>query len=120
MNIFYWYRRLVRSLNRTDGAPTYNIMNVVELPDKIADRTFYVIGNEVWAAAFTCPCGCGATIELSLLKQDRPSWRVRIDWRRMPTVYPSIWRTLGCKSHFFLRHGNIYWVRSAHANNQGL
>jgi len=71
----------------------------------------YVIGNGSfpWAVAMLCPCGCGSVIQLSLLEADSPRWRLFIDHKGVPTLAPSVHRTRGCKSHFFLRAGQIDW-----------
>ena len=85
---------------------------VDELPDSLAQRRLYLIGSGVpWSAALMCPCGCGEVIQLSLLPDDSPSWTVSFDREGLPTLSPSVWRTKGCRSHFFLRHGAIVWFR---------
>jgi hypothetical protein len=85
---------------------------VDELPDSLAQRRLYLIGSGIpWSAALICPCGCGQVIHLSLLPDDSPSWAVSFDRDGLPTLSPSVWRTKGCRSHFFLRHGRIAWCR---------
>jgi len=86
---------------------------VDELPDSLAQRRLYLIGSGVpWSAALLCPCDCGEVIQLSLLPDDSPSWTVNFDRDGLPTLSPSVWRTKGCRSHFFLRNGRIDWFRS--------
>jgi hypothetical protein len=83
---------------------------IVELPDKLKSRRLYVIGDpHPWAAAMLCPCGCGSVIQLSLLETDSPRWRLSVDRKGIPTLAPSVRRTKGCKSHFFLRAGQVDW-----------
>jgi hypothetical protein len=83
-----------------------------ELPDAPKKRNLYLIGDrQPWAAAFICPCGCGEVIQLSLLPRDSPSWSVALDRDGFATLSPSVWRTKGCKSHFFVREGSIVWCR---------
>ena len=65
-----------------------------------------------WAYLF-CPCGCGEIIMLSLSSARRPRWTVSVDFLGRPTVWPSIHQTAGCRSHFWLRKGNIERVRTA-------
>lgn len=85
---------------------------VDELPDALQKRCLYLIGGTTpWAAAMLCPCGCGAVIQLSLLNNESPSWTVTFDRAGLPTLSPSVWRTQGCRSHFFLRCGSIVWCR---------
>jgi hypothetical protein len=111
MNIFRWLRELFRQSPRGQAKQQYRTKHVEELPEHLAAENLYLVGTPVWSAALACPCKCGANIHLSLLPDDRPHWRVRANWRGVPTVFPSIWRTSGCRAHFFLRHGIIYWVQ---------
>jgi hypothetical protein len=92
----------------------FKIVNTNELPDTMRPGTLYVIGEpEPWFAALMCPCNCGETIQLSLLESDSPHWSLRTNRRRLPTLQPSINRTAGCRSHFFLRDGRISWTGTA-------
>jgi len=85
---------------------------VDELPDSLQRRRLYLIGGAApWSAAFLCPCGCGEVIHLSLLPDDAPRWSVSFSRDGLPTLSPSVWRTKGCRSHFFLRQGSIEWCR---------
>ncbi|MBZ5667533.1 MAG: hypothetical protein LAO30_23405 [Acidobacteriia bacterium] len=56
-----------------------------------------------------CPCGCRSVIQLSLLREDSPHWTVFIDKGGVTTLFPSIQRTAGCRSHFFLKKGRVVW-----------
>jgi hypothetical protein len=86
-----------------------------DMPETLAIRTLYLVGEEScpWAAALICPCGCAATISLSLVRGDDPSWVASIDAKGRPSIHPSIWRVRGCRSHFHLRQGRIIWAKSA-------
>lgn len=66
-------------------------------------------GGQAWAAVMLCPCGCGDSIELMLLKAMDPHWELDID-RGLPTLRPSVWRRVGCRSHFWVKRGRIVWV----------
>lgn len=57
-----------------------------------------------------CPCGCGEIIQLSLIKEDNPMWRIVKNDKNQITVSPSIWRTKNCRSHYFLRDSKIVWA----------
>lgn len=63
--------------------------------------------------ALRCPCGCGETICLNLLPDERPRWSLCRHKGDSFSVHPSIWRTTGCRSHFFIRSGRIVWSRDA-------
>jgi hypothetical protein len=85
-----------------------------DLPEVLANKTIYLIGETTnpWLVAFKCPCGCNNVIQLNLLKDADPRWRLHITSKKKINISPSIWRTNGCKSHFFVRNSKIEWVRS--------
>ena len=85
---------------------------VEDVPDALKPERIYLVGEDSlpWCAALLCPCGCGETIQLSLVTKDRPSWRVKRHLSGSVTVHPSIWRTKACRSHFFVRRGRIVWA----------
>lgn len=82
-----------------------------EPPNKIARRRLIrmIDEGEPWAAVMMCPCGCGEVIELSLSPASKTYWTLEIeaDW---PTLHPSVWRSTGCRSHFWVRRGRLHWV----------
>lgn len=84
---------------------------VEEFPDALQRAKIYLAGegDNLWAAALICPCGCGDVIELNLLKQARPCWSVQEHQDGSVSIDPSVWRSKGCKSHFYVRHGRIDW-----------
>lgn len=91
----------------------HRCIHIEELPERLQESRLYVIGTDKpWCAALLCPCGCGDVIQLSLLPTDSPSWKISYDRVGLPTLSPSVWRTRGCRSHFFLRRGLIVWYRS--------
>ena len=67
-------------------------------------------GEEEWCLGLRCPCGCGETIELMLLREAEPRWTANVDLSGRPTVHPSIWRQKGCRSHFWIHKGRVQWV----------
>lgn len=91
-------------------AGLYVVKRSEDEPDQIERRTVHLIGSvgNEWAAMFTCPCGCNQVVRLNLLKHgDRPVWKVQADSRGRATLTPSVWRHVGCNSHFIMRHGGI-------------
>lgn len=86
-----------------------------DIPEKPRRGRVYLIGDEdaPWAAGLVCPCGCGALIQLSLVTEDRPSWRAHTSEFGQVTLHPSIWRVRGCKSHFWIRDGRLIWAAPA-------
>src|SRR5580704_8443771 len=88
--------KLLRSIAEFRAGPAYKTKFTEELPQRLSDHTLYLLGTpRPWSAALLCPCGCRELIQLSLLEQDSPSWR--LSWRRKKrvTLEPSIWRTKG-------------------------
>lgn len=104
---FQWLLRILGLERR------YRLVAVEDLPEHLVKHVVYVVGDgEPWCAAMMCPCGCGAVIQLSLLRHERPSWRVELSNDGWPSLSPSVWRTLDCRSHFFLRNGEIVWCNA--------
>ena len=81
-------------------------------PKVLKPRTLYVLTEDgtPWQASMICPCGCGATLELNLLPDEHPRWKFAADKKSRASLDPSVWRKIGCKSHFWLRSGRIIWV----------
>jgi hypothetical protein len=55
-----------------------------------------------------CPDGCGETITLNLDPRTDKAWRVYQSPKGL-TLFPSVWRDTGCKSHFVLWDDVLYW-----------
>jgi hypothetical protein len=58
--------------------------------------------------AIACPDGCGEQLTINLDHRAGPAWRLYGNGVDV-TLYPSVWRTTGCKSHFIVWHSKIYW-----------
>lgn len=89
----------------------YRIECVEEAPDVLRPSTIYCLGIPTpWSAVLACPCRCGAPIYLSLMQSEKPSWKLTQTQEGRPTLSPSIWRTEGCRSHFWIRDGKMIFV----------
>lgn len=55
-----------------------------------------------------CPDGCGEVITINLDPRTDKAWRVYKSKRGL-TLFPSVWRDTGCKSHFVLWNDVISW-----------
>lgn len=55
-----------------------------------------------------CPDGCGETLTINLDRRTGPAWRVYLEGQAV-SLYPSVWRNTGCKSHFIIWRSRIYW-----------
>jgi hypothetical protein len=106
-------RRLRQSISRKmrPSGPRIRWERVEEFPETLKAWTLYVAGDEShpWAAAILCPCGCGDLVQLNLLHRATPFWRIRHHRNGAVSVLPSICRTKGCRSHFFIRDSRIDW-----------
>ena len=101
-------------VERSGLRPGFATETVDDMPDVLTPQRVYLVGDQSlpWSAALLCPCGCGVTIQLSLVSGDSPSWRARRHFSGSITLHPSIWRKKDCRSHFFLRRGRIVWSRN--------
>lgn len=111
-----WVRSwIAKRFTRGRRAPSYSLGYVEsdELPDLLEDRVLLVAreAGELWAAGLVCPCGCSRRIEIMLLSGVKPRWDLIIEDSGRPTLRPSVWANDGCRSHFWLRDGQILWCR---------
>lgn len=112
-----WLRNLagwVSGLVRLWTDPPYKTLIVEEqLPKQLKPRVLYIVKEDGFEeqAAMLCPCGCGRTLQMNLLTDERPCWRVTRNRDGTATLHPSVWRKKDCASHFWFRNGRVEWVR---------
>ncbi len=112
-HLWHWILgRKTTSSSSPEADSYYQVENAEDVPEYISNHAIFVIqdGNEPELLAFKCPCGCEATILLNLLSDTKPQWHFKISDGIIITISPSIWRTVGCKSHFWVVEGNVKWV----------
>lgn len=82
-----------------------------ELPETMAPQTIYLWGEggHIWQVLMLCPCGCDATLHMTTLTDDWPHWKVETNEKGDVSLRPSVWRKIGCRSHFWVRDGKIEW-----------
>lgn len=82
----------------------YIFVRVKETPNIPEEDTVYVIADEA-RIVFVCPCGCDSFIILPMFPDPKvhPNWKIV----NHNTIIPSINRTVGCKSHFFITNGIV-------------
>lgn len=66
-------------------------------------------GGEDWCVGMRCPCGCGRVVELLVIDEAKPRWKVLVSANGLPTLTPSVWLQKGCRSHFWIRDGQVHW-----------
>jgi hypothetical protein len=86
-------------------------IRVEELPNRLNTNNLYLVGegDHLWFAAMICPCGCRQILYMGLMPDQRPRWTVSVHRNNSVSLHPSVWRKIGCKSHFWLKHGRIIW-----------
>jgi len=84
---------------------------ITEWPEAPLPNILYRLGDSEceWAAGLQCPCGCQAFIQLSLVEDASPSWWIERKESGEFTLMPSVWRTVGCRSHFIIYRSRILW-----------
>lgn len=105
----------------------FRLRVVDDVPTQQDPFVFYLLENAgaPWCAVFLCPCGCGDPVWLNLAEGVRPKWTVnKYPIKKSavgPSVFsgddssmsfdlsPSVHRSVGCKSHFFLKAGEVEW-----------
>ena len=103
LNIFFsWFRQEPKPLTT---------IRLGELPDDLDPCAVYVLGEGayLWFVVMRCPCGCGENLYMTLLPESNPRWQLTEHTNGTISLQPSIWRKVGCRSHFFLRRGRIEW-----------
>lgn len=106
LRLWYW----LTSCLRREPKPLRTV-RLEELPVAMAPGTVYVLGEgpHRWFVAMLCPCGCGETVQVSLLSDAKPRWWLTEHPDNTISLQPSIWRRAGCRSHFYLKQGIIQW-----------
>lgn len=89
----------------------YKSVRTSDVPDKLAPGKVYLIGenDHLWSAALKCPGGCGTVLEINLVPDMRPQWKVTEDKDGVVTIEPSIWRKRDCGCHFRITRGMVRW-----------
>lgn len=80
-------------------------------PERLKSKHLHLANEdgEDWAVALRCPCGCGDRLELMLIPEAKPRWRLETNAKGHPSLKPSVSRKTKCKSHFWVKNGRIRW-----------
>jgi hypothetical protein len=102
-------RKAINHFGELLYSPQYTSCEVAEFPAVVENGKVYIVceGEEPDTLLLQCPCGCTETIYLNLLPDTRPYWRFRVNFLGQVTIMPSIWRTVRCKSHFYIIKGKV-------------
>ncbi|PNG24400.1 DUF6527 family protein [Methylocella silvestris] len=108
--LFGWVGGLAR---RWTDPPFKTLIVNEQLPKVLKPRVLYVVKEDGFEeqAAILCPCGCKRVLQMNLLTDERPCWRVTYNRNGTASLHPSVWRKKDCASHFWFRDGRIVWVR---------
>ncbi len=106
-----WIRSLGSTKTKDVKKAYFEIEYCDDEPDVVDNYKTYLMGSnyKYWLVSLKCPCGCNEEIHLNLIKSSYPYWDVVIESNSL-TIKPSVWRTKGCKSHFFIEKGVIKWI----------
>lgn len=118
-NIFAWLARLFRDEAAPAAeqpgvaarGPDFKARKEEDPPDVCDPNILHLVDDgagRFWLAIFSCPCGCGATIQLPMTPPAHPCWKMR-GTMSSPSLWPSVRRTSGCLSHFWIRGGRVHW-----------
>ena len=104
-------RQRERARREQRAVGVWPIIECQELSPELEPTTLYLLGEDeqIWQAVMVCPCGCGETLHMNTLADDWPCWKVQRHEDGTASLSPSVWRKVGCLSHFWLRQGRIDW-----------
>ena len=102
-----------RAIRSWLNPPYRTIVTEDILPTTLNKRTLYIVEDEGLEeqAAMLCPCGCRRVLQMNLLPDERPCWRVTRHKNGSASLYPSVWRKKDCNSHFWFKEGRVNWCR---------
>ncbi|MGR9408047.1 DUF6527 family protein [Rhizobium leguminosarum] len=98
----------------TNRAKTARLVANIEYRDEASDildepgDAAVVVRGVPRSFMMKCPDGCGEMLAVNLDGRTDKAWR--LDMRGgAPTLYPSVWKEAGCRSHFIVWRGYIVW-----------
>jgi hypothetical protein len=56
----------------------------------------------------SCPCGCGEEFPINLDPRAGPAWRLYLNRNAGLSLFPSVWRESGCRSHYIIWRNKIF------------
>ncbi len=83
--------------SRADAMPLLIVPGDAVLISRVRPRSLVVM----------CPCGCGVRQPINLDARTGAAWRLYRSQSSRISIFPSVWRTDGCKSHYVIWNGRI-------------
>ena len=104
-------KQIIEWFQRTLFPTRLKFKIVDDIPEKVKKDSFYVIGkDDPWLIIFLCPCGCGEELILNMMEEEQPRWTLKNEGKRFD-LFPSVNRVKGCKSHFWIKQGEVVWCK---------
>ena len=104
--LWRWVRR------RRRLGPVRHVASMNDLPKRLGSELFVVGEVKPKWVVIECPCRCGERIDVNLMTNRRPHWRLS-ESVGGATLAPSLWMPeTKCGSHFFVRNNHVQWVSS--------
>lgn len=99
------------------GTPAYYRKVVVlqsmdDVPEVLSNDVFVIhrAGIDRWVV-LACPCGCGERLDVNLMTNRRPYWRLRHHRGATISLLPSLWvPEERCGSHFWIIRNRVVWA----------
>lgn len=76
-----------------------------------------VVRGRTRSVVMACPDGCGETLVVNIDPRAGKAWRMDTRGEGL-TLYPSVWRDGGCRSHFIVWRGFLIWCDRFTLGNQ--
>lgn len=90
---------------------------VAQLALKPNDAVLIDRGGPRWLV-LSCPCGCGEQFPINLDPRTGPAWRLYQPGQTQLSVFPSVWRDTGCRSHYIIWRGLVHLFGKAGPNEE--
>lgn len=107
-----WLKHFLSIFSFKKRKPLYIAKFGDSIPEVVPVNEVCVLGtaSEASLAVLQCPCGCKSLLYLNLIPEESPCWKMTISSDNAVSLHPSLWKKSGCKSHFFIKSGEIKWA----------
>lgn len=77
----------------------------VDLIPEVKEENIIYISDKYEIAVHLCACGCKNKVVTPIVEKE---WSLTID-DNLVSLYPSISNRFECKSHYWIKEGNVIW-----------